>query len=141
MATKQDIPALLASKDGYASLDESALEQLHLMVNLSLQNTQNAEKLMPLGTLVVRAMVKHPDDQKMQLYGCLALNNLAINCKELPTWQPEATEHIDIMKVRGCFAKDKAIQQWARSYTSIVNKRLKGDKGTNCGVLDESRRK
>ncbi|MEC8764612.1 MAG: hypothetical protein VXX40_05370, partial [Candidatus Thermoplasmatota archaeon] len=32
MATKQDIPALLASKDGYASLDESALERLHLMV-------------------------------------------------------------------------------------------------------------
>ena len=32
MATKQDIPALLESKDGYASLDESALERLHLMV-------------------------------------------------------------------------------------------------------------
>ena len=33
MATKQDIPALLASIDGYASLDESALERLHLMVS------------------------------------------------------------------------------------------------------------
>ena len=59
---------------------------------------------------------------------CLALNNLAINTKQLPTWevssgvsawlvsrgvgcQAEASEHISIMIMKKRYADNKAIQQ------------------------------
>ena len=45
MSTKQDIPALLASNDGYASLDASTQERLNLMVG-SVEEVVGVEHLM-----------------------------------------------------------------------------------------------
>jgi len=97
-----------------------------IVTNLSLQHLENAKKLMPLGTMIVKAMQKFPDDTNMQLFGCLAVNNLAINTTELPTWEEGATEWIGIMVTKGRYAEHEGIQQWANSYNMVVGKRKRG---------------
>lgn len=97
------------------------------ITNLSLQHPANALVLMPIGTMVVKAMQKHPDDTKMQLFGCLALNNLAINTVDLPSWEADATEHVSIMVMKSRFAENLAVQQWATSFMLVCDKRRAGN--------------
>jgi len=106
------------------------------VTNLSLQHPANALVLMPIGTMVVKAMQKHPDDTKMQLFGCLALNNLAINTTALPSWEGEANEHVSIMVMKSRFAENTAVQQWAKSFMLVCDKRRAGNTEASAKVTN-----
>lgn len=93
------------------------------VTNIALQNEANAALMMQCGTAVVAAMQNFPEDRKLQLFGCLALNNLAINHHHLPEWTEDAVEYIALLVAKTKYSADFEVQKWAGNFLNVAEKR------------------